>query len=55
MTANPSLRKITKFGHLGLESGNKIITDPDMKAIEAIIYGNVFGPTGSAKNGDSSW
>ena len=50
-----SFSKIEKFGHLGLESGMIIMTDPEIKAIPAIKYGNVLGPTGSAKKGDSSW
>ena len=53
--AKESFIKVEKFGHLGLGSGTIIITDPEIKAIAAMIYGNVLGPTGSAKKGDSSW
>tara|TARA_A100001011_G_C13948577_1_gene690253 strand:+ start:136 stop:357 length:222 start_codon:yes stop_codon:yes gene_type:complete len=53
--AKRSFRKVEKFGQLGFGSGTIIMNDPAIKAIAAIIYGNVLGPTGSAKNGDSSW
>ena len=53
--AKISRRRVEKFGHLGLGSGISIMNDPEIKAIAAIMYGNVLGPTGSAKNGDSSW
>ena len=53
--AKRSFRKVEKFGHLGLGSGIITMNDPEIKAIAAIIYGNVLGPTGSAKNGDSNW
>jgi hypothetical protein len=55
VTASASLIIVKKLGHRGLVSGNKIITAPERKAIDDIIYGKVFGPTGSAKKGDSSW
>ena len=55
VTAKRSLSKVEIFGHLGFGSGIIIMIDPEIKAIAAIIYGNVLGPTGSAKNGDSSW
>jgi len=54
ITANRSFNNVAKFGHFGLLSGKRIMTAPEINAIDAIKYGKVFGPTGSAKKGDSN-
>ena len=46
--AKRSFSKVEKFGHLGFASGIIIITDPEIKAIAAMIYGNVLALSGVA-------